>query len=108
MNHRNDRMTSRTRFVRFLLLFVFLTGTASALAQDELRRTFFRNVDVAKDTAEAQDARLLAPRNYEDGMEEYEAQTASAARRNTAQAWPSAVSLPIALKTCKCSSSSTS
>ena len=73
MNHRNDRMTSRTRFIRFLLLFVFLTGTASALAQDELRRTFFKNVDVAKDAAEAQDARLLAPRNYEDGMEEYEA-----------------------------------
>ncbi|HEY5622303.1 MAG TPA: OmpA family protein [Gammaproteobacteria bacterium] len=42
-------------------------------AQDELRRTFFRDVDAALEAANAVDARLLAPRSFADGMTDYEA-----------------------------------
>jgi OOP family OmpA-OmpF porin len=65
-------MAAKTSFVRFLLLAVFLAGVGSAVAQDELRRTFFRDADAAKQAADALDARLLAPRSYEAGMEDYQ------------------------------------
>ncbi len=65
-------MAAKTSFVRFLLLAVFLAGAGHAMAQDELRRTFFRDADAAKEAADALDARLLAPRSYEAGMEDYQ------------------------------------
>ena len=65
-------MASYTRFFRFILLAVFLIGAGGAMAQDELRRTFFREADAAKEAADALDARLLAPRSYGEGLEDYE------------------------------------
>jgi len=65
-------MAAKTSFVRFLLLAVFIAGASTATAQDELRRTFFRDADAAKEAADALDARLLAPRSYEAGMESFQ------------------------------------
>ena len=49
-----------------LLLLVTPVG-----AQNEVRETFFREVDAAKAAADEADAALLAPRSYERGMKEY-------------------------------------
>jgi outer membrane protein OmpA-like peptidoglycan-associated protein len=46
-------------------------GAFGALAQDELRTTFFKEADAAKAAADAVDAEWLAPRSYERGMKEY-------------------------------------
>ena len=70
MNQWIYKMSVRTSFVRFLLLTLFMAGAGSAMAQDELRRTFFRDADAAKAAADAQDARLLAPRSYGEGLED--------------------------------------
>ena len=66
-------MALRPNFVRLLLLAVFVFGLGSAVAQDELRRTFFKDVDAAREAADALDAKLLAPRSYAAGAEDYEA-----------------------------------
>ena len=66
-------MASTTRFVRFFSLAVLAFGISNAHAQDELRRTFFRDVDAARAAADAVDARLLAPRSYGEGADDYEA-----------------------------------
>ena len=66
-------MASKTNFVRLLLLAVFLIGSGSAAAQDELRKTFFKEADAAKAAADALDASLLAPRSYSAGVDDYEA-----------------------------------
>ena len=66
-------MASTTRFVRFASLALLAFGLSSANAQDELRKTFFRDVDAARAAADAVDARLLAPRSYGEGAEDYEA-----------------------------------
>jgi OOP family OmpA-OmpF porin len=58
-------------FRRCALLLMLLLGTSSALAQDELRNTFFKDADAAKAAADAADAKLLAPRSYERGLSEY-------------------------------------
>jgi outer membrane protein OmpA-like peptidoglycan-associated protein len=57
---------------RALILGVLALGAASALAQNELRSTFFKDADAAKAAADAVDAEWLAPRSYERGMREYE------------------------------------
>lgn len=66
-------MASKTSFVRLMLLTLFLFGAGSAVAQDELRQTFFKDADAARKSAEAMDARLLAPRSYAAGVEDYDA-----------------------------------
>jgi outer membrane protein OmpA-like peptidoglycan-associated protein/predicted outer membrane protein len=66
-------MASALKFMKSLLLVAMLSAAGSAVAQDELRRTFFKDVDAALEAANAVDARLLAPRSYSDGMEAYEA-----------------------------------
>ena len=66
-------MASALKFMKSLLLVAMLSAAGSAGAQDELRRTFFKDVDAALEAANAVDARLLAPRSYSDGMEAYEA-----------------------------------
>ncbi len=67
---------------RFLML-TLLLASASVFAQDELRNTFFKDADAAKAAAEAANAQLLAPRNYERGMREYtDAETALERGRN--------------------------
>ena len=70
-------MASTSSFVRIFLLAVFLIGLDGAIAQDELRPIFFRDADAAKDAADALDARLLAPRSYGKGMEDYQDAEAS-------------------------------
>ncbi len=50
---------------------VLLLAAAAGQAQDELRETFFKDADAARAEAEAANAALLAPRNYERGMKEY-------------------------------------
>lgn len=65
-------MAPLTNFVRLLLLAAFVLAAGNAAAQDELRKTFFKDVDVSRAAAEAVDARLLAPKSYEDGMKDYD------------------------------------
>ena len=66
-------MALKTNFVRILMLAVLTLGASNAIAQDELRKTFFKNVDVARAAAEEANAKLLAPRSYSDGVEDYDA-----------------------------------
>jgi OOP family OmpA-OmpF porin len=66
-------MAFKTNFVRFFLLALLITGAGSATAQDELRNTFFKDVDAARTAADALDARLYGPAAYEDGAEDYSA-----------------------------------
>ena len=66
-------MASLTSFVRFFLLAVFILSAGTALAQDELRRTFFKDVDAALAAADAVNASLLAPRSYSSATKDYEA-----------------------------------
>lgn len=64
-------MSGHHRIVRFILVTTLLLGLGNAYAQDELRKTFFREADAAKAAADATDAQLLAPRSYARGMDEY-------------------------------------
>jgi OOP family OmpA-OmpF porin len=66
-------MASPTNFVRLALLAVFMLGAGSAAAQDELRKTFFKDVDVAKVEAEEANAALLAPDSFGDAVKDYDA-----------------------------------
>lgn len=66
-------MAFPTSFVRLLLLAVFALAAANVIAQDELRRTFFKDADAALAAADAANAELLAPDSYEDGQKDYEA-----------------------------------
>jgi outer membrane protein OmpA-like peptidoglycan-associated protein len=66
-------MASLPSFVRLLLLAVFVLGAGSALAQDELRKTFFKDVDAARAAADAVNANLLAPRSYSAAVKDYDA-----------------------------------
>tara|TARA_B110000116_G_scaffold215678_1_gene192400 strand:+ start:839 stop:2305 length:1467 start_codon:yes stop_codon:yes gene_type:complete len=66
-------MALKTNFVRILMLAVLTLGASNAIAQDELRKIFFKNVDVARAAAEEANAKLLAPRSYSDGVEDYDA-----------------------------------
>jgi len=64
-------MAQKTGYARIVLVLMLLLGAGNASAQDELRKTFFKEADAAKAAAEAADAALLAPRSYERGMKEY-------------------------------------
>lgn len=64
-------MVAKTGLLKFVLLSAVLFAAGSGYAQDELRNTFFKDADAAKTAADAGDAKLLAPRNYERGMKEY-------------------------------------
>lgn len=66
-------MANRSSFVRLLMLAIFALGLNLAIAQDELRKTFFKDVDIAKAQAEEANAALLSPANYGDGARDYEA-----------------------------------
>ena len=60
-----------------------LLFAAQGFGSDELRDTFFKEVDVARAAAEAANAELLAPRSWERGVKEYDdAQTALERGRN--------------------------
>jgi outer membrane protein OmpA-like peptidoglycan-associated protein len=64
-------MAVHQRIVRFVLVATLLLGLGTAYAQDELRKTFFKEADAAKAAADAANAQLLAPRSYARGMDEY-------------------------------------
>ena len=64
-------MSVQLGFVRCVLIVTLLLGVGSAYAQDELRKTFFKEADAAKAQADAANAQLLAPRSYERGRSEY-------------------------------------
>jgi len=66
-------MASKTNFVRLILLAVLIAGAGSAAAQDELRKTFFKDVDAARTAADAVEARLYGPSSYSDAAEDYKA-----------------------------------
>jgi OOP family OmpA-OmpF porin len=78
-------MAVKSSFVRLLVLAAFLAAAGSALAQDELRSTFFKNADAALAEADAVEASLLAPRNYERGRKAYELAEAGLARGRNVQ-----------------------
>jgi outer membrane protein OmpA-like peptidoglycan-associated protein len=65
-------MTAKTGFVRLVLVASLMLATSVAGAQDELRKTFFKDADAAKAAADTANAALLAPRSYERGMAEYQ------------------------------------
>ncbi len=64
-------MAAKPAFAFRILILTLLLGGAAAFAQDELRATFFKEADAAKAAADAANAEMLAPRNYERGMSEY-------------------------------------
>ena len=65
-------MFSRNTFARFSALLVFCALSADfAAAQNELRQTFLKDADAALARADALDANLLSPRNYERAMKDY-------------------------------------
>ncbi len=65
-------MVAKTNIVKLVVIGLALLAAAQGHAQDELRKTFFRDADAARAAAEAADASLLAPRAWERGMKEYE------------------------------------
>lgn len=76
-------MVSKTGLLRWVLLSTFLLTFGSAFAQDELRNTFFKDADAAKAAADAVNAELYSPKNYEDATSEYQtAETALERGRN--------------------------
>ena len=66
-------MIPNSRFVRLLTVAILTAASATAIAQDELRRTFFKDADAALTAADAVDAKLLSPRNYERAANAYQA-----------------------------------
>ncbi len=64
-------MVAKTNFLRLVIVGFALLAAGQAAAQDELRKTFFKEADAARAAAEALDASLLAPRAWERGLKEY-------------------------------------
>lgn len=65
-------MLNKTRFLRHLTALVLILTSGLAWSQNELRETFLRDADTALTAADAVDAKLLSPRNYERATEAYE------------------------------------
>lgn len=65
-------MVVKTGFLKIVTLGIVLLAAGNSFAQDELRNTFFKDADAAKAAADAVDAKLYAPKNYQSGMKEYE------------------------------------
>ncbi|MDH3620567.1 MAG: OmpA family protein [Gammaproteobacteria bacterium] len=64
-------MVAKTNFLKLVFMGLALFAAGQAHAQNELRNTFFRDADAAKAAAEAADSKLLAPRTWERGLNEY-------------------------------------
>ena len=62
----------KSSFVRFIVLAVCVTAAQLAAAQDELRQTFLKDADAALAAADALEAELLSPRNYERAAKAYQ------------------------------------
>jgi len=66
-------MASKPSFVRFIALAILAFGISNAVAQDEIRKTFFKDVDASLALAEEANAKLLAPNSYGEGIKDYQA-----------------------------------
>lgn len=66
------RMRREINFATLVLLLVSALGGACAMASDEVRQTFFKEADEAFAAADAVNAKLLSPKNYERAMDAYE------------------------------------
>lgn len=64
-------MFAKSGLIKIVILSLALLGAGSGLAQDELRKTFFKDADAARAAAEAVNAKLYAPKSYESGLREY-------------------------------------
>lgn len=64
-------MAEKSAFFFRTLMLSLLLASSAVVAQNELRATFFKDADAAKAAADAANAEMLAPRNYERGMSEY-------------------------------------
>ncbi len=64
-------MVAKTTLPRLVAVLIALLAAGQGLAQDELRKTFFKDADAARAAAEAANASLLAPRAWERGVSEY-------------------------------------
>ena len=64
-------MTAKPGLAKLVLLLAAWLAVGSVHAQDELRNTFFKDADAAKAAADAADAELLSPRNYERAAREF-------------------------------------
>lgn len=73
-------MASTPSFVRFTALIILALGVGNAVAQDELRKTFFKDVDAALVAADEANSQLLSPKNYADGKKDYDAAEVGLAR----------------------------
>jgi outer membrane protein OmpA-like peptidoglycan-associated protein len=65
-------MVVKATLTQVVIYSALLLAALPGHAQDALRDTFFKEADAARAAAEAADAALLAPRNYERGVKEYE------------------------------------
>ena len=76
-------MVVKAGLPKLVALTLLLLAAGSGHAQDELRNTFFKDADAALAAAEAANAKLLSPKNYERGLIEYrDAESALARGRN--------------------------
>jgi len=76
-------MIAKAGLSKLVALTLLLLAAGSGYAQDELRNTFFKDADAALAAAEAANAELLSPKNYERGLKEYrDAESALARGRN--------------------------
>jgi len=66
-------MASIPSFVRLTVFTILAFVLNTAVAQDELRKTFFKDVDAALAAADALNGELLSPKNYADGLKDYQA-----------------------------------
>ncbi len=64
-------MVAKNSIAKLVILSVMLLAAGSGHAQDELRRTFFKDADAAKAAADAVEAKDYAPKAYANGMKEY-------------------------------------
>lgn len=64
-------MVAKPTFITLVFAVLALLATGEGHAQEELRKTFFKEADAALAAADAVDAELLAPRAYERGKKEY-------------------------------------
>jgi len=64
-------MVAKSTLARLVILGITVLAAGSGYAQDELRKTFFKDADAALAAADEVNAKLYAPKSYESGMKEY-------------------------------------
>ena len=78
-------MNCKTGLIKILMLSAFLTCAGNSFAQDELRATFFKDVDAALAKATAANAEILAPKSFKQGAKAYAAAEAGLDRGRNIQ-----------------------